>query len=390
MIGSDPDSDLAVIRIDSATDQLAPVQLGRSEDLQVGELAIAIGNPFGLEGTMTLGIISALGRSLPVTSDAMQQTNYTIPDIIQTDAPINPGNSGGVLVDEEGRVIGVTSAIESPVRANAGIGFAIPSTIVRKVVPALIENGFYQHPWLGISGIAMSPPLAEAMDMAADQQGILVVDVVNGSPADEAGLQGSDRQIEIEGIPLRVGGDIVVGIEGQPVNEFDDLVTYLARNTEVGQSITLAVLRDGERQSLNVTLAPRPSQQQRQARPEPTPTGGAALGIVGLSMIPPVAEAMDLAPGTEGVLVEQVMNGSPADEAGLEGSFKPVVINGQTLQIGGDIIVAADGRPITGSDGLRAFLQSADPGQEVTLTILREGEEQEVKVTLGELPRNTP
>ena len=158
LVGADPDSDLAVIKVDVPADKLHPVQLGDSSAVKVGQLAIAIGNPFGLEGTMTTGIISAVGRSLPANDNSTQ--SYTIPDVIQTDAPINPGNSGGVLVDVQGQVLGVTSAIESPVRASAGVGFAIPSAIVNNVVPALIKDGKYVHSWLGISGTTLVPDLA--------------------------------------------------------------------------------------------------------------------------------------------------------------------------------------------------------------------------------------
>ena len=179
IVGTDADSDLAVIRIDMPQDELQPVELADSTRLRVGQLAVAIGNPYGLEGTMTVGFISALGRLLPIYSES-SGSRYSIPDVIQTDAPINPGNSGGVLVDCNGRVIGVTSAIISSSGANAGIGFAVPSAIVKKVVPNLIENGYYEHPWLGISGISLSPELAEAMKLEPAQRGALVVDVVPG------------------------------------------------------------------------------------------------------------------------------------------------------------------------------------------------------------------
>ncbi|HKZ83300.1 MAG TPA: trypsin-like peptidase domain-containing protein [Anaerolineae bacterium] len=170
VIGTDPQSDLAVVKVDMPADRLQPVQMGDSAQVKVGELAIAIGNPFGEQNTMTVGFVSALARSLPVTDGSSQGPTYTIPDVIQTDAPINPGNSGGVLVNDQSQVIGVTSAIESPVRASAGIGFAIPSTIVQKVVPALIESGHYEHTWLGISGTTLSPSLAQAMGLRADQR----------------------------------------------------------------------------------------------------------------------------------------------------------------------------------------------------------------------------
>ena len=197
--GTDPNSDLAVIKVDLPADQLRPVQVADSTKVKVGELVIAIGNPFGLEGTMTMGIVSALGRTLPAEATVSAGQYYSIPDIIQTDAPINPGNSGGVLVDDTGRVIGVTAAIESAVQSSAGIGFVIPSQIVEKVVPALIETGHYDQPWMGISGTSMVPALATAMGLDADQRGALVIDVTADSPADKAGLRGSDRQVEIEG-----------------------------------------------------------------------------------------------------------------------------------------------------------------------------------------------
>jgi serine protease Do len=384
--GADPDSDLAVVQVDLPADRLQPVQVADSIQVKVGELAIAIGNPFGLEGTMTVGIISALGRSLPVQSNLLQGPTYTIPDIIQTDAPINPGNSGGVLVDDTGQVIGVTAAIESPVQANAGIGFAIPSAIVEKVVPSLIETGSYEHPWLGISGRTLNPELAQAMGLDADQRGALVIDVTADSPADQAGVHGSDRQVEIEGQSVRVGGDVIVAVDGQPVKEFDDLITYLVRNTEVGQTIELTVLRGGQEDTLSLTLEARPKSEVQSSQPEGQAGGGAYLGIIGLSVTPEIAQAMDLPASQEGVLVEQVQQGSPADQAGLQGSYQPVTINGQQLLIGGDVIVAMDDQQIANFGDLSTLLQQAEPGQDVALTLLREGNQVEVLVTLAARP----
>ena len=246
VIGTDVNSDLAVLKVDLPADALQPVQLGDSTQVKVGQLAMAIGNPFGEEGTMTLGIVSALGRTLPVQSGTSSGLNYSIPDVIQTDAPINPGNSGGVLVNDQGQVIGVTAAIESAVQSSAGIGFAIPSLIVQKVVPALIKTGHYDHPYLGISGISLVPDLATAMSLKSDQRGALVETVTTDGPADKAGLRGSDQQTQINGVSVPVGGDVIVAIDSQQVQEFDDLLSYLARNTEVGQKVTLTVLRDGQ------------------------------------------------------------------------------------------------------------------------------------------------
>jgi S1-C subfamily serine protease len=381
--GTDPDSDLAVINVDVPADQLQPVQIADSTQVKVGELVIAIGNPFGLEGTMTMGIVSALGRTLPAQSGTVQGQYYSIPDIIQTDAPINPGNSGGVLVDDTGRVIGVTAAIESAVQSNAGIGFVIPSQIVQKVVPALIETGHYDQPWIGISGTSLVPDLATAMGLAADQRGALVIDVTADSPADKAGLRGSDRQVEIEGQPVRVGGDVIVAVDGQPVREFGDLITYLARSTEVGQTIELTVIRIGREETISLTLEARPESPVQSSQPEGQAGDGAYLGIIGLTVAPEIAQAMDMPASQEGVLVEQVQQGSPADEAGLRGSYQPVIINGQQLLVGGDVIVALDGQTIAAFEDMSAFLQQAEPGQEVTLTLLRDGNRLEVPVTLA-------
>lgn len=386
LVGADADSDLAVVQVDVLAGQLQPVQVADSGQVKVGELVVAIGNPFGLDGTMTVGIVSALGRSLPVESGALQGAQYTIPDIIQTDASVNPGNSGGVLVDDAGRVVGVTAAIESPTRANAGIGFAIPSAIVQKVVPSLIETGHYDHPWVGISGISLTPGLAEAMDLEVQQRGGLVIDVVPDSPAEKAGLRGSDRQVEIDSQTARVGGDVIVAVDGEPVQDFDDLIAYLARHTEVGQTITLTVLRSGHETETDVTLAARPTSATEEGQPQERATRGAYLGIVGLSLTPDIAEAMDLPADQEGVLVEQVQQGGPANEAGLRGSYKPVTIQGQQILVGGDVITALDGNPVSGMEALQSLLHQAEPGQKATLTVLREGKEVQVDVTLGEQP----
>ena len=258
VVGADPDSDLAVIRVDVAPERLHPLGLADSSVVRVGQRVVAIGNPFGLEGTMTTGIVSALGRLLPAGGGTPGGGRYSIPDIIQTDAAINPGNSGGPLIDYAGRVVGVNTAIESPIRAFSGVGFAIPSDIVRQVVPVLIETGEYEHPWLGISGTSLNPLLAEAMGLDEGQRGVLVILVIEDSPAEEARLKGSDKEVELQGQPAQVGGDIIVGIDDVPVNQFDDLISYLVRRTRVDQVVSLQVLRDGEVVEVDVTLAPRP------------------------------------------------------------------------------------------------------------------------------------
>lgn len=387
VIGTDPDNDLAVVKVDMPAEQLKPVTLGDSTEVKVGELVVAIGNPFGLQSTMTAGIVSALGRMLPVeaTADPLMGA-FSIPDIIQTDAPINPGNSGGVLLNDQGEVVGVTSAIISPVRASAGIGFAIPSAIVRKVVPVLIEKGRYPHPWLGISGYTLTPSVATAMGLDKGQRGALVVDVVPNGPADKAGIRGSDRQVEVAGEKRRMGGDVIVAIDGDPVLKFDDIVTYLARHTEVGQKITLTVIRRGQTEQVEVELGSRPTDQS-----EPQVTAGRAqgrawLGILGVTVTQEIAEAMGLPPDQQGVLVQEVQQESPADEAGIRGSYKPMMMGEERILVGGDIITAIDGKPITAIEELTAFVRRAEPGQTIALTLLRDGKEIEVEVTLTKRP----
>lgn len=389
VVGTDPDSDLAVIKVDVAADKLQPVTLADSDQVKVGQVAIAIGNPFGLEGTMTVGIVSALGRSLPTTTgDAQglltQGPTFTIPEIIQTDAPINPGNSGGVLVNDQGQVIGVTAAIESPVRASAGIGFAIPSRIVDKVVPSLISDGRYQHPWLDLSGMSLTPELARAMHLDLDQRGALVIEVTPDGPADKAGLHGSDRQVKIEDQDVRVGGDVITAIDGKPVNDFEDVVGYLVGSTKVGQQVSLTVLRQGQDRQINVTLGGRPQREGQPGQIEGSPQDEAWLGVRGITLTPEIAQATGLAADQEGVLVEQVELGSPADEAGLRGSYKPTIIAGHRLTVGGDVIIAVDGEPVSQMEALQAFIQQAQPGQEITLILLRDGKQIEVPLTLSD------
>jgi serine protease Do len=261
VVGTDPNSDLAVIHVKVDPSLLKPVALADSSTVKVGEIDIAIGNPYGLSGTMTQGIVSAMGRSLPVQSQGgTQGPTYSIPDIIQTDAAINPGNSGGVLLDTSGQVIGVTAAIQSPVDANAGIGFAIPSNIVKTVVTSLLQTGQYQHPWIGISGTTLTYDLAQAMGMDPQQKGALVVDVASNGPAAKAGLQGSTQQATINGQPVPVGGDIITAINGKAVNSFEDLASILFSDTKVGQTISLTILRNGHTQTVSVTLGVLPKQ----------------------------------------------------------------------------------------------------------------------------------
>ncbi|MBI2298698.1 MAG: trypsin-like peptidase domain-containing protein [Armatimonadetes bacterium] len=384
LVGADRDSDLAVLEVKLPADRLKPVQVADSTTVKVGQLAVAIGNPFGLEGTMTVGFVSALGRLLPVDASGPGES-YTIPDIIQTDAPINPGNSGGVLCNSGGEVIGVTTAIISPAGASAGIGFAIPSAIVNKVVSALLKDGKVEHPWLGFSGTTLSPDVAKAMGLPESQRGALVGEVMSGSPAEKAGVKGGNRQAKIEDMDIKVGGDVVVKMDDQDVRRFDDIVTFLARRTVVGQEITLDVLRDGKPVTLKVKLAARPAEGKgglKAAKGE-----GAWLGIAGADLSAEVARAMKLKPDQAGVLVKEVQPGSPAAKAGLRGSTGEANVEGEQTAVGGDVITAIDGQQVTSMDDLQEALTQAAPGAKVKLSILRGSKPMDVEVTLGTLVR---
>lgn len=252
VVGTDPGSDLAVIRVDLPPANLHAVELGDSRDVRPGQLAIAIGNPFGLEGSMTLGIVSAVSRVIQP-----QAGRFSIAEMIQTDAPINPGNSGGPLLDSQGRVIGVNTLIFSQMGASTGIGFAVPVKTVTRVVPDLIVRGRYDHPWLGISGFSVAPRLARDLRLPVEW-GVLVGGVDAAGPADKAGLRGGTQQVVIGGAPLVIGGDLVTAIDGRPVRAMEDIIAYLEEERQVGDVVRLTVMRDGEEREIEVQLAARP------------------------------------------------------------------------------------------------------------------------------------
>ena len=249
LVGRDPKSDLAIIKVPSAAVQ-AVAPLGDSDRIRPGQKAIAIGNPFGLSHTLTTGVVSALKRSIR-TEDGIQ-----IENLIQTDAAINPGNSGGPLLNSNGEVIGINTAIFSLTGGYQGIGFAIPINRAKEIATQLITSGRVARPWLGISGIGITPDLAEGIGLPVDQ-GILVVEVIRGSPAHEAGLKGGDQDVIIGRLRLRLGGDIITSIDGSPVSDMKQLVRRLDR-LKVGQTIPLGIVRDGSTREIRVLLAERP------------------------------------------------------------------------------------------------------------------------------------
>jgi S1-C subfamily serine protease len=263
LIGSDLDSDIAVIGTNVSNELIKPIPLGNSADVRVGQSVVAIGNPYGLSGTMTVGIISARGRLIDSLRTSPNGQFFTAPDIIQTDAAINPGNSGGPLLNLDGEVIGINRAIRTNeggdgTLSNSGIGFAIPIDIVKRVTPYLIRDGFYEYPYLGIvSRENMTLFEKDILGFSNDVQGAYVIDVSAGGPAADAGLKGGDEAKSVSGIPS--GGDLIISIDGEPVRDFSDLLAYLVTYKSPGDVITITVLRAGETMDLRVILAKRPT-----------------------------------------------------------------------------------------------------------------------------------
>ncbi len=251
VVGSDRDLDIAVVKVQPTNTYLQPIKIGDSSKLKVGEKIAAIGNPFGLSGSMTSGIVSQMGRLLP------QESGYSIPDVIQTDAAINPGNSGGPLINMKGEVVGINTAIQSATGEFSGIGFAVPSNTVKKVVPVLIEKGEFSHPWMGISGTDVDPELAEVRDLKSSK-GFLVVSVIEGSPAEAAGLLGVTETKEIDGREFALDGDIILSIDGETVRKISDILVHLQREKSVGDEMILTVNRNGEMLELTMVLEERP------------------------------------------------------------------------------------------------------------------------------------
>ena len=252
IIGADEFTDIATVKVNADLELLHPLSLGDSSNLKVGEQIAAIGNPFGLSGSMTSGIVSQLGRLLP------SDNGFSIPDVIQTDAAINPGNSGGPLLNMRGEIVGINTAIQSTTGEFTGVGFAIPSQTIAKIVPILIEKGEYKHPWIGISGRDIDPDLAKILDLK-DAVGFMVVTVVKDSPASKAGMIGSDKTIEVNGGNYAIGGDIILAVDGKEVRKIDDILIHLQRAKNIGDEMVLEILRDGRTTNVTIVLEERPN-----------------------------------------------------------------------------------------------------------------------------------
>ena len=242
-------SKFAVLKIKAPLNKLKPVSFGDSASLRVGQKALAIGNPFGLDKTLTVGIISSLGRTMRATNGRL------IRDVIQTDAAINPGNSGGPLLNGDGKLIGVNTAIFSPVNGSIGIGFAIPANAVKKILPELIEKGYVRRPWLGISGQTIDERDAEPLGLGS--AGVLIADVYKGAPAHKAGLKGSTRNVRLGNVIIATGGDLITAVNGMAVKSMDEF-NWIMDSSEVGSTITVKILRDGKVRSITVRLEEMP------------------------------------------------------------------------------------------------------------------------------------
>lgn len=262
VLGTDSDSDIAVIKVDAPSEQLHPLPLGDSNQVKVGQIVVAIGNPLGYDGTMTTGVISSLGRTLESLHEAPGGNYFTAGDIIQTDAAINPGNSGGPLLNLNGEVIGVNFAIQSnsidlsgnPI--NSGIGFAVSINIVKRVVPDLIAQGYYDYPYMGVTSLPeITIYLQEALNLS-QTSGVYILDITPGSPAHEAGLRAGETASELPG--YNIGGDLITAIDGIKVRDFSDMIVYILNNTSPGDIVTFTILRDSEEIHLELTLGKRP------------------------------------------------------------------------------------------------------------------------------------
>ena len=261
VLGFDPDSDLAVLKLNELPEEIVPLSIGDSDVVTIGQFVLAIGSPFGQEFTITSGIVSALGRTINSGNSA-----FSIPRVIQTDAAVNPGNSGGPLLDRTGRAIGINTQIATRSGSSSGIGFAIPINTAKQVVPELIEQGRFDHAWLGIAGLSVNAQIIDLMELPDDTRGVLVADVAVDSPADKADLQGSNETRTVQGLNFALGGDIITAIDGDPLGGLEDLIDHLGHSARPGDRITLDILRNGtEPLTIVVELESRPQLSLRRS-----------------------------------------------------------------------------------------------------------------------------
>ena len=395
---SDPYADLAVIKLNldknnDVLSKLVPLELGNSTSLRIGEKVAAVGNPFGLSGSLTDGIVSGLGRLIPAGSEEFNpptppfgnQNNlsvaptpsFSIPNIIQTDAAINPGNSGGPLLNMKGQVIGINSAIFSNTGAYSGIGFAIPSNMLTKIVPTLLEGNTYEHPYMGVNGFDVTPEIAKLMNLS-QSSGFLVVNVTENSPASLAGVMEGNTTYQINGEPVKLGGDVIIKIDNSTVRKVDDVLSYLETYKEVGDNVSLTVLREGNQSKvLTLELAARPQINASIISPPPS------IGVVGLDVTPEIAKIINLTTPT-GFLITGVLDQSPATKAGLRGGYIIAEVNGTQIELGGDVIIKIDNSTVRNNQDIKKYLSTKISGDKVAITIVRDGTTMTKNLTLTE------
>ena len=405
VIGTDPYSELAVIELENMTgNSLIPLPLGNSSQLRIGQPVVALGNPFGLSGSMTEGIVSGFGRIMPSSvpqGDLLlrqqDSPSFLIPTLIQTDAAINPGNSGGPMLNTVGEVIGMNTVVLSNSDVYAGIGSAIPSDIIRKVVPDLISRGTYKHPYIGIAGVDMTPEIAREMDMN-DSRGFLVTEVTSGSPAERSGIRGGGALKDVNGRQIELGGDVIVAVDNVTVRKIEDLLSYLQSDRSVGETVILRVIRDGKPQEIGMTVETRPTQQQQETgqSQQERPTLGinainiteqiaARMNLTGQQQQPQQREfsGNDLVGQQGGVLVVDVFADGPAERAGLRGGFVVADIDGTPIEIGGDVIMRIDDTMIPNVEALDEFIENKSIGDTIQVTVIRNAQSLKVPVIVG-------
>lgn len=383
--GLDPYSDLAVIKLinlnehTDALSKLVPLEIANSTSLRVGEGVVAVGNPFGLSGSLTKGIISGLDRLMPAGVDQFNPPSqpfdnqyqpitapsFSIPDIIQTDAAINPGNSGGPLLNMKGQVIGITSAIYSNTGAYAGVGFAIPSNSLIKIIPTLINGGTYKHPYLGLSGFEVTPQIAKIVNLSKSS-GYLVVNVTKDSPASLAGIKGGNITYDVNGIPVKLGGDVIIKIDNATVRKVNDILSYLENHKKVGDNVSLTVWRgSNETKVISFPLISRPVLNVNS-------TSSPTLGVIGLNLTPDLASLINITQPS-GFLITGVLNQSPASKADLRGGYIISEINGRQIQLGGDIIIKINDNNVKNQQDIKNYLSTKKIGDTINITIIRDG-----------------
>lgn len=381
IVGTDPYSDLAVIKLSdvdkNVSSKLVPLELGNSSIIRIGQKVVAVGNPFGLSGSLSEGIISGLGRLMPAGDNGDSPQNpfdksqimkpvpsFSIPDIIQTDAAINPGNSGGPLIDMNANIIGINTAIFSNTGVYSGIGFAIPSNFLTKIVPLLIKNGEYDHPYIGINGFDITPEIAKLLNLP-EAVGFLVINVTEDSPAKLAGIQGGNKSMRINGLPIELGGDIVIEIDNKPVRKVDDILSYLENYKRIGDNVTLTVLRgpDLAKQVVTIPLTARPSLETNLTNP--------SLGVIGLDVTPEIAKLMNIS-RDNGFLITSIIGNSSASKANLRGGYLVTEVNGTVIELGGDIIVKMDNIGIKNQLDIKNYLKTKNIGDSIIITVLRD------------------